>query len=314
LLSEAINVSNIFVEKGEKVVETRGRTEETNKTYHTLKSPIDAGLPVVVLINGSSASASEIVAGTLQDLDRGVIMGQQSYGKGLVQQTKPLSYGNQVKITIAKYYTPSGRCVQAINYAERDANGKVKKMPDSLRTEFKTANGRTVLDGAGVDPDVALEPKEYPHILWSLIRHHHIFDYISIYENEHAEISPAKDFVLSDKDYLEFVKYLDDKEYHYETETEKNYQRLLSIAEEEEFKDINKELNSLKAAIEKSKGDDLMKFKPAIQDYIESEIAERYYYEAGRIEQMVFSDPEVNRAIQLLMTPEEYSKILTVAQ
>jgi carboxyl-terminal processing protease len=314
LLSEAINVSNIFLDKGVKVVETRGRTEETNRAYRTLKAPIDNEIPLVVLINDRSASASEIVAGTMQDLDRGVVMGQQSFGKGLVQQTKPLSYGSQIKITIAKYYTPSGRCVQAINYAERDESGKVKRLPDSLRTEFKTAGGRTVLDGAGVDPDINLESKEYPHILMSLVRNHLVFEYVNLFEKQNPEITSAKEFRLTDKDYDNFVKFLTDKEYHYDTDTEKMYTVLRKVSEDEAYEGIDKELKALKSAIAKSKSDDLMKYKPIISNYIEGEIIERYYYESGRIEHEVFTDEEVSAALNLLSNPSDYAKIFAVAE
>lgn len=314
LLSEAINVSNIFVEKGVKVVETRGRTQETNRAYRTLKAPVDSEMPLVVLINDRSASASEIVAGTMQDLDRGVVMGQQSYGKGLVQQTKPLSYGSQIKITIAKYYTPSGRCVQAINYAERDANGKVKRLPDSLRAEFKTAGGRSVLDGAGVDPDVELESQEYPHVLMSLVRNHLVFEYVNKFEKQHPEIASAKEFRMSDEDYKGFVKFLGDKEYHYDTETEKLYTVLSKVSEEEDYHEIDKELKALKSAIAKSKSDDLIKYKPIITNFIESEIIERYYYESGKIEHEVFTDDDVKSAMQLLGARADYDKILAVAE
>ncbi len=314
LLSEAINVSNIFLDKGVKVVETRGRTQETNRAYRTLKAPIDNEMPLVVLINGNSASASEIVAGTMQDLDRGVVMGQQSYGKGLVQQTKPLSYGSQIKITIAKYYTPSGRCVQAINYAQRDANGKVKRLPDSLRAEFKTVGGRTVKDGAGVDPDVSLENIEYPHILMSLVRNHLVFEYVNLYEKQHSEIASAKGFRMSDDDYKGFVKFLSDKEYHYDTETEKLYTVLSKVSEEEDYHEIDKELKALKSAIAKSKSDDLMKFQAVISNFIESEIVERYYYESGKIEHEVFTDDDVKSAVELLNSQVEYDKILAIAE
>ena len=314
LLSEAINVSNIFLDKGVKVVETRGRTQETNRAYRTLKAPIDNEMPLVVLINGNSASASEIVAGTMQDLDRGVVMGQQSYGKGLVQQTKPLSYGSQIKITIAKYYTPSGRCVQAINYAQRDANGKVKRLPDSLRAEFKTVGGRTVKDGAGVDPDVSLENIEYPHILMSLVRNHLVFEYVNLYEKQHSEIASAKGFRMSDDDYKGFVKFLSDKEYHYDTETEKLYTVLSKVSEEEDYHEIDKELKALKSAIDKSKSDDLMKFQAVISNFIESEIVERYYYESGKIEHEVFTDDDVKSAVELLNSQVEYDKILAIAE
>lgn len=314
LLSEAINVSNIFLDKGVKVVETRGRTPETNRAYRTLKAPIDNEMPLVVLINDRSASASEIVAGTMQDLDRGVVMGQQSYGKGLVQQTKPLSYGSQIKITIAKYYTPSGRCVQAINYAERDANGKVKRLPDSLRAEFKTAGGRSVKDGAGVDPDVILESVEYPHILMSLVRNHLVFEYVNVFEKQHPEIASAKEFRLSDEDYKGFVKFLSDKEYHYDTETEKLFTVLSKVSEEEDYKEIDKELKALKSAIAKSKNNDLMKYKSIISNFIESEIVERYYYDSGRIEHEVFTDEDVKSAIDLLNSKADYDKILVIAE
>lgn len=314
LLSEAINVSNIFVDKGVKVVETRGRTEETNRSYRTLKAPIDNKIPLVILINDRSASASEIVAGTMQDLDRGVVLGQQSYGKGLVQQTKPLSYGSQIKITIAKYYTPSGRCVQAINYAERDSKGKVQRLPDSLRTSFKTANGRIVKDGAGVDPDVALEPQDYPQILMSLVRNHLIFEYVNVYEKEHPEIASVREFKLSDKAYDDFVKFLSDKHYHYDTETEKLYTVLQKVSVDEDYTEINKEMKALKSAIAKSKSDDLMKYKSVISNYIEGEIIERYFYETGKVEHEVFIDPEVKAAMELLNNPTEYQNLLAVAE
>jgi len=314
LLSEAINVSNIFVPKGKEIVSTKGRSAETTRNYRSLKEPVDAEIPVVILINGNSASASEIVAGTLQDLDRAVVMGQQSYGKGLVQQTKPLSYGSQVKITIAKYYTPSGRCVQAINYAKRDEDGKVKRLPDSLRTEFKTAGGRTVLDGAGVDPDVNLDAKIYPLILMSLVRNHHVFDFVNNYKKNHPEIAPAGEFTLTDKEYGSFVKYLNDKEYHYKTQTEKLYKRLKEASEDEEYTEISGELKQLENAIEKAKRDDLQKFKPVIKAFLEVEITERYYYQEGKIKQKIYKDSEVKMAMELLANQDKYKSILTLVE
>ncbi len=313
LLSEAVNVTNLFVDKGTEVVSTRGRIKDVDKTYRTLRNPVDTEIPLAILINGNSASASEIVAGTIQDLDRGIVVGQRSYGKGLVQQSHPLQYGSQIKITIAKYYTPSGRCIQAINYAERDEEGRVTKLPDSLRTEFKTANGRSVFDGGGVDPDLDIDDEEASGILISLVTSGHIFDYATRYTNTHEAVAIAGDFHLTDEEYNAFVDFLSDKDYEYTTQTEKNIERLKSIAEDDNYTELDDEIAALEAEAKRMKGDDLMRYKKQIKQYLEQEIAGRYYYESGRIRQNLVGDPVVEEAISTMKNKQAYNKILSLA-
>lgn len=310
LLSEAVNVTNIFIDKGELVVETKSRLASENKVYKTLRKPIDLAIPVVVLINGSSASASEIVSGTIQDLDRGVVLGQQSFGKGLVQQTKPLSYGSQLKITIAKYYTPSGRCIQAINYADRKKNGSVKRMPDSLRTAYSTRNGRKVLDGAGVDPDILIEKENIPPILASLIANHLVFDYATEYVRKHSTIPQPSEFMIGDSDYNDFIAFLNGKEYDYFTETEKKFNALKEVAAKESYDEISEEIKVLSQKFHSHKNEDLRRFKPQIVKYLEHEIVQRYYYEKGRIIKQLQADTEVVAAIKLLNNNSKYQELL----
>lgn len=313
LLSEAVNVTNLFVDKGVEVVSTKGRLKEVDKTYKTLRNPFDTEIPLAVLINGNSASASEIVAGTIQDLDRGIVVGQRSYGKGLVQQSHPLQYGSQIKITIAKYYTPSGRCIQAINYAERDDNGSVTKLPDSLRTEFKTVNGRSVFDGGGVDPDLAVEDEAASGILFSLASNGHIFNYATVYTNENKSISAPGEFSLTDEEYGDFVHYLSDKHYSYTTQTEKNIARLKTIAEDDNYSDLEDEIAALEAEAKRMKSNDLMRYKKQIKQYLEQEITGRYYHQSGRIRQNLVGDPVLEEAIKTLDDKNAYQKVLAVA-
>jgi len=314
LLNESVNIANLFLEKGTEVVSTKGRLKEVDNTYKTLRAAVDTEIPLAILINRGSASASEIVAGTIKDLDRGIVVGQRSYGKGLVQQQHPLQYGSQVKITIAKYYTPSGRCIQAINYAERAEDGSVKRVPDSLRTEFKTKNGRSVYDGGGVDPDLEIEAEEAAGILVSLANAGYLFDYATIFVREHAEIAPAGSFSLSDDDYQKFVHFLSDKHYEYTTDTEKSIEKLKLIAEDEEFSGLKGDLAALEEKTKKLKNDDLMRHKDQITNYLEQEIAGRYYYQAGGIRQSLKGDPIVEAAIKTLNDKNTYNEILAIAK
>lgn len=311
LLSEAINVSNIFIPKGEKVVSTKGRLAELDKTYLSLRNPLSTDIPLVVLINRGSASASEIVSGTIQDLDRGVVMGQRSYGKGLVQQTRELAYGSQVKITIAKYYTPSGRCIQAINYADRHEDGSVSRLPDSLRTAYHTRAGRLVYDGGGIDPDLELSTKEYSNVLVSLIRNGHIFNYATEWVLKNKAPENPGDFHLTDEQYSRFVKYLDDKHYTYETATEAALEKLKKVATNEEYQEsIAAEIEALESALAKSKKDDLSTYRAQIKEELEREIIGRYYYQSGQIAFGTMNDPSIKEAIKVLNDQGEYAKVL----
>ncbi|MGZ3885160.1 MAG: S41 family peptidase, partial [Bacteroidia bacterium] len=220
LLQEAVNIVNIFVDKGVEIVSTKGKISDWDKTYFSQENPLDVQIPVVVLIDENAASASEIVAGSLQDLDRAVLVGRRSYGKGLVQQTRPLVYNTQIKVTVAKYYIPSGRCIQALDYSNRNEEGRVEKVPDSLITAFKSKNGRIVYDGAGVLPDVKTEDVKYSNVLIALVNKNHIFNYATEYVLKHPQIPAIKDFQLSDAEVNDFMAYLKDKDYSYKTESE----------------------------------------------------------------------------------------------
>lgn len=312
LLNEAVNITNIFIEKGKEVVDTRGKMEEWEKTYKTLNSPDDLEIPVAVLINRGSASASEIVSGTLQDYDRAVVIGQRSFGKGLVQQTRQLSYGAQLKVTIAKYYTPSGRCIQAINYAERDEDGSVVKIPDSLRTRFETANGRPVFDGGGIDPDIEMEEEDISPVIVSLYKEMLMFDWATEYARTHESIAPAAEFELSDEEYTSFVKWVEKKQFHYQTQTEKALEKLEKVAEEEDYiADLKTQIESLRKQYESRESNDLEANKKVIKKLLEEEIASRYYYDHGRIANALHTDPDVAKAVEILSDNKIYAGILS---
>jgi len=311
LLREAINISNVFCEKGQEVVSTRGKVKEWDKSYKALNAPVDTEIPLVVLVSRGSASASEIVSGTMQDLDRGVIVGQRSFGKGLVQTTRPLSYNAQVKITTSKYYIPSGRCIQALDYTHRNDDGSVGKVPDSLITPFKTKNGRVVYDGGGVNPDFKTPIHKYSQILQSLVLKSLIFDYATQYKLKHPSIVAAKDFKLTDAEYDEFVAWLADKEYDYTTKSEDLLKQLKSVAEKEKYFDAAAiEFTALKDKMTHDKKSDLYKFKVEIQEFLESEIVSRYYYQKGKIENGFKYDVEVKEALAILGDKARYNGIL----
>ncbi|MGB0175846.1 MAG: S41 family peptidase [Owenweeksia sp.] len=314
LLSEAVNITNLFVDKGKEVVKTKGKMEEWEKTYRTLNKPMDTEIPLVVLINRGSASASEIVSGTLQDYDRAVIIGQRSFGKGLVQQTRKLSYGAQLKVTIAKYYTPSGRCIQAINYAERAEDGSVTKIPDSLRTRFETINGRPVYDGGGIDPDISVDNSEVSNAIIALYQKMLLFDYATEYRKNHPAIAPAADFELTDAEYQAFLAWLDLKDFEYETKTEQKLEELKVFAEKENYlADLEADINALMAKYSKEENQDLKAYETDIRILLEEEIVSRYYYERGRIQNAIVHDDDVKEALQVLIDSPKYNNILTVA-
>ena len=312
LLSEAIKMANIFIDKNQEIVFTKGKIKEWEKSYKTKSIAVDTEIPLVVLISRSSASASEIVSGSIQDLDRGIVLGQRSFGKGLVQQTRKLSYNAQLKVTTAKYYIPSGRCIQALDYSNRDEDGSVGTIPDSLKTEFKTLiNKRSVFDGGGIEPDVAVEPYKYSNILRSIIRKRHIFNFANQFKAENDSIPSAKEFVVSEQIYDRFKQFLNDKEYEYETDTEKAITDLIDDAESEKyFSDIELELNQLKEKMNTSKENDIERFKSEIMEVMEMEIATRYYYQKGKIESTIKHDRELAEAINLLDDMQRYHAIL----
>jgi carboxyl-terminal processing protease len=235
LLDEAINICNLFINANQLVVSTKGKNEEWDKTYKTAETPWDEKIPLAVLINRNSASASEIVSGTMQDLDRGVVIGQKSYGKGLVQTTRNLPFNSKLKVTTAKYYTPSGRCIQALDYTHRNEDGSVGKIADSLKTKFKTKNGRDVFDGGGIDPDIKLEPKESLKIIETMITKSHSFDYATLYVSKHPSIANANEFKLSDDEYNDFLKWLEGKDISYKTKTEETLLQLKEMAQKENY-------------------------------------------------------------------------------
>ena len=312
LLNEAVNISNLFIPKDKLVVNTKGKVAEWVKEYKALNPPFDTEIPIAVLISGKSASASEIVSGVLQDYDRGVLIGQKSYGKGLVQTTRPLTYNSQLKVTTAKYYIPSGRCIQAIDYSNRGSDGTVKKFADSLRMAFKTSNGRVVYDGGGVSPDVEVKRESYAQITSSLISKDLIFDYASVYYLAHPKIVPAKEFQLSDAEYNDFVTWLKDKEYDYTTKVETSIKDLAAAAQKEKYYDeIKVQLDALKTRMAHNKEHDLEKNKDEIREVLEHEIVSRYYFEKGVKEAGFDDDPEVKEAIRVLNDSALYQKILS---
>lgn len=311
LLNEAVNVTNIFVEKGNEIVSTRGKVKEWDKVFYAIDAAIDTKMPLAILTNSSSASASEIVSGTIQDYDRGIIVGQKTFGKGLVQTTRQLSYGTQLKVTTAHYYTPSGRCIQAINYAQRNEDGSVGKIPDSLKTVFKTKNGRTVYDGGGVDPDLITETEKLTPIAFSLMEKGLIFDYATKYRMQHDQISPAKSFRLDDAAYNDFISFISDKEYDYTTKSEEKLKALQEAAEKEDYwEGIKDQFSVLKNSMMHDKEQDLVKNKEQIRSLLEEEIASRYYYRNGRLEASLKDDVEVQKAIEVLSNMEAYDKVL----
>jgi carboxyl-terminal processing protease len=311
LLSEAVNISNIFIPKDAEVVSTKGKVTDWNKTYSALNAPVDTDMPIAVLTSSRSASAAEIVSGVIQDYDRGVLVGQRTYGKGLVQATRSLSYNSKLKITTAKYYIPSGRCIQAIDYTHRNEDGSAGKIPDSLRVAFKTKNGRVVYDGGGVTPDIEVARPNMPSIALSLDSKNLFFDYANKYYLEHPTIKPAKEFSLSDAEYQDFVKWLSGKEYDYVTQVERNLEDLEATAKKEKYFDsIQDQIKALRSKIFHNKESDLQKFKADIKPLLEEEIVSRYYLQKGIQEASFDNDVDVLAAIQLLKDQDRYQKIL----
>jgi len=303
LLHEAVNVCNTFIPPNQLVVTTKGKLRETDRTFNTMSSPLDLDMPLAVLIDNYSASASEIVSGVIQDYDRGVLIGQQSYGKGLVQNTRDIGYNAKVKLTTAKYYIPSGRCIQSVAYE----NGEPVKVPDSLRSAFKTKNQRIVYDGGGVKPDIEVpHPGQIP-LIKNLLDRHLIFEYVNQFASQNSSIPPIEEFKFSD--YEDFLKFLKQKNFRFESETEKLLTSLISKMGEEGIQGES-EVQALKSKLASSQEKVLNEYRDLIIPLIEKEIAARYYYQNGKIRMALKNDIEISEAIRILGNMEEYNKIL----
>ena len=298
LMNEAVDIVNIWVPKGTLVVETKGKVASKNMKSYTRLAPEDTEIPLAVLIDNNSASASEIVSGSLQDLDRAVIVGQRSYGKGLVQNILPMPYNSQMKVTVSKYYIPSGRCIQAIDYSHRDEQGRAVKVPDSLKTAFKTRSGRTVYDGFGIEPDVEVEPEYMSNIGIALVQKLLVFDYATLFYRNHKSIAPASEFEITDDLYDDFCRYLKDKNLSYSTVTERVIKELRDVAKQEKYDQaIEEQLQAMERQLEAEKEGDLQKHRTEICEMLKAELLVRYYYDHGRIEGALRTDKVLLRAL-----------------
>ena len=315
LLDEAIEIANFFVPKGQTLVTTRGKTKQASDTYKTLREPLDLDIPIAVLVNSGTASSSEILAGSLQDLDRAVIVGTRTYGKGLVQTTRPLPYGGTMKVTTSKYYIPSGRCVQAIDYSHRNTDGSVGRIPDSLTTVFHTAAGREVRDGGGVTPDITVEHKQAPNILYYLTRDNLIFDYATDYCIKHKSVAPALEFKLTDQDYEDFKAKVKAADFKYDQQSEKLLKDLKTMAEFEGYKqDAEAEFEALERKLQHNLDRDLDYFADDIKPMIAEEIMKRFYYQKGSIIEQLKDDPDLTKAKEVLLDQNKYREMLAIKE
>jgi len=311
LLNEAVDIVNIFVDRDQDVVTTKGKLPDKNHTYKTMNAPVDVNIPVVILVDGQSASASEILSGAMQDLDRGVIVGRRTFGKGLVQNVVPLSYNAQMKVTVAKYYIPSGRCIQAIDYSHKNKEGVFGTIPDSLIAAFKTKDGRTVYEGRGIKPDIHSDKVTYSNIAMALYIKYLIFDFATQFRREHPVIPPADKFEITDSIFNAFVAFISGKNYDYKTKSEEALEDLRKNSEKENyFNAIKSEYDALKKQMENDKKSDLTKFRSQICELIKQEIVSRYYYQKGKIIASLETDKDITEAIKTLTDQSVYKSVL----
>jgi carboxyl-terminal processing protease len=313
LLHEAVNIVGLFVPKGQEVVSTKGKVQEWNKIYNTLNNPVDTQIPLVVLVSEGSASASEIVAGALQDYDRAVLIGKKTFGKGLVQTTRPIAYNAQLKVTTAKYHIPSGRCIQALDYTHRHSDGTVDKVADSMKTAFTTKNGRKVFDGGGLDPDLAVEDQYLGTITAALVNSGLLFEYATKYVNEHTQVPDLKKFEINDQDYESFISFLKDNKFTYTTPLERSAKQLIESAKQEKYySELESNLVQLKSRIENSKHDDYSRFRNEIRQVLEEQIGFHYGLNEGQADVSLKRDNAVQQARSVLQDESNYKKILAI--
>jgi carboxyl-terminal processing protease len=305
LLHEAVNICNLFIPNGEIVVTTKSKVKERDQTFKTMAPPTDLDIPLAILIDNRSASASEIVSGVIQDLDRGILIGQRSFGKGLVQNTKDLPYNARLKLTTSKYYIPSGRCIQGVEYE----NGEPKDIPDSQRSKFKTKNGRIVMDGGGVAPDIKLPGKNIMPVTKALLDQYIIFEYVNKYCQGKDSIEKVGKFQFTD--YSDFLAYVKNRDFKYQSDTEKHLLKAKEASDKANDKELSNEFNKLQQKINESKANELQLAKDQIIDEIEKEIVTRYYFQKGKVQQTLDDDPEVKEAISVLKNNNKYKKILS---
>lgn len=311
ILQEAVAICNLFIPKNKVVVETKGKTPTWNKVYKTIYNPVDTKIPLVVLTSQGSASAAEIVSGTIQDYDRGVLIGRKTFGKGLVQTTRPVGYNSQVKITVAKYYTPSGRCIQAIDYSHRNEDGSVGKIPDSLKVAFKTKSGRTVFDGGGITPDIELAAEYFSPIAISLLTQGQIFNYANKYYYENPEAPDMKNYIVSDEAYAAFTIWLDKAELKYDSDLEQAVMDFEKAAKSSaHYDNLKEEIAALKKEVLHNQAKDLITYKQEIKEVLAEQIIARYYLTKGEIANAITHDPDVTRAIAVLNDTDQYNKLL----